>query len=300
MLLSTAGPVSHFQWDTISSPQTADVPFTATITAKDAEDNTVTGFTGPVSLSGQVGPRSVTIGAGTGKWDYPLHTSYHDARTQMIYEAGELGGGGPITSLALNVTTVPQVLYNWTIRIKHTALSAFTTNTWESTGWTTVYQSKQIISSTGWTTFVFSTPFDYDGVSNLMVDLSFRNSYSNGGSGSVQATLTSQNRSLTCSAGPEQGDPLAWSGTSSPAPSASTYLPNIRLNLGTPVAMTPTVSGSFVNGIWTGQVTVPQRATGMYLNAADGSSHVGTWSLRGAARPAPATPSMSHTSGTSA
>ncbi|MCY2923834.1 MAG: DPP IV N-terminal domain-containing protein, partial [Planctomycetota bacterium] len=276
LLAGSTGPVTHFDWDTISSPQTVDVPFTTTITAKDANDYTVTDFTGPVNLTGLTGPGTVTIGAGTSTWDYPLQTYFGVARTQVIYQASEVGGAGPITSLALNVTTAPGKVFNhWTIRMKHTALSAYSTNAWEDSGWTTVYQSTQTISATGWTTFVFSTPFAYNGTSNLMVDFSFNTSAYVVSNGTVQATHTSQNRSLYCE-DTGCGDPLTWSGTSFPTPFASTYIPNIRLNVGASVAIAPTTSGSFVNGVWTGQVTVNQKATGMYLKAADGRSHVGT------------------------
>ena len=33
----------------------------------------------------------ITIGTGTSTWNYPLSTYYHDARTQTIYLASEIG-----------------------------------------------------------------------------------------------------------------------------------------------------------------------------------------------------------------
>jgi hypothetical protein len=42
-----------------------------------------------------------------------------------------------------------------------------------------------------------------------------------------------------------------------------------------PVTITPTASGDFTNGVWIGQVTVTQEATGMYLKADGGSGHIG-------------------------
>ncbi|MCY2927241.1 MAG: LEPR-XLL domain-containing protein, partial [Planctomycetota bacterium] len=277
LLAGSTGPVTHFDWEPISSPQTVDVPFTTTITAKDANDYTVTDFSGPVNLSGQTGPDTVvTIGTGTYGWTPVLYSNCHDARNQVIYHASEVGAADRITSLALNVTNVPgQVLNNWTIRMKHTALSAYSTYAWEGSGWTTVYQSNQTISAIGWTTFVFSTPFDYNGSSNLMVDFSFNNS-SSSTNGAVQGTNTYQTRSMYYITNSGYGgDPLTWSGAS-PSPQDSSYIPNIRLNRVAPVAITPAASGSFVNGVWTGQVTVNQEAPGIVLQAVDGSSHVGT------------------------
>jgi len=52
--------VDHFVIDNISSPKTAGVPFQVTITAKDKDDNTVTGFTGTATLSDLSGTISPT------------------------------------------------------------------------------------------------------------------------------------------------------------------------------------------------------------------------------------------------
>jgi len=120
----------------------------------------------------------ITIGTGTGTWNWPLSAYFHDARTQTIYLAGDIGMPCRINALALYVVTTPgQTLNYFTIRMKHTPLSSYSSGQWESTGWTTVYQTNQIVGSTGWITFTFSTPFDYDGVNNLMVDISFNNTY---------------------------------------------------------------------------------------------------------------------------
>ncbi|MCL6629146.1 MAG: hypothetical protein K6U00_06065, partial [Armatimonadetes bacterium] len=59
----------------------------------------------------------ITIGTGTSTWEYPLATYYHDARTQIIYLASELGSTAwQIKGLALDVTRVPgQTMNNFTI-----------------------------------------------------------------------------------------------------------------------------------------------------------------------------------------
>jgi hypothetical protein len=44
--------LDHFEWSAVPSPQLAGQPFTATLTARDAANNTVLNFYGPVSLSG--------------------------------------------------------------------------------------------------------------------------------------------------------------------------------------------------------------------------------------------------------
>jgi hypothetical protein len=178
-------------------------------------------------------PSATTIGTGTGEWSYPLSTSYHDNRTQVIYLASELGPARRITAVALDGTSVPgQPMNNFTIRMKHTALISYATNSWEGpgSGWTTVYQANETIAATGWHTFTLTTPFNYNGTSNLMVDFSFNNSTATT-TGYVHFTSGSANRTLYYYTNSAYGDPLSWSGTSSPMPNATSNFPNLRLTL---------------------------------------------------------------------
>jgi len=177
----------------------------------------------------------VTIGTGTSSWDLPLSTLFHDARTQTIYLASEIGSAGTITSLALDVTLVPgSVMNNFTIRMKHTPLSQYAQGWWESTGWTTVYQADELVGTTGWRRFIFQTPFDYNGVDNLMVDFSFNNS-SNASDGYCRFSTPGGNRTVYYRTDGVYGDPLEWWGAS-PTPRLINRVPNIRLWLD-PVAV---------------------------------------------------------------
>ena len=178
----------------------------------------------------------ITIGSGPSSWDYPLYTFYHDARTQTIYLASEIGGAYTLNSLALDVTTIPgQVMTNFTIRLKQTSLAAYGASpVWESNDWTTVYQSNQTISTTGWTMFTFTTPFSYNGTQNLMVDICFNNS-SYTSKGKCRYTSLGSYRSLTFHTDSGYGDPLTWSDRT-PVPVVSKYFPNIRLGCTTQAA----------------------------------------------------------------
>jgi uncharacterized repeat protein (TIGR03803 family) len=269
-----AGSLHHFAWATQPATRAVNAPVTTTITAQDAGNNTTTGFSGMVALSGV--PLSRTVGTGTNSTTtLPLYTYYHDQRSQVIYLQSEIGVAATIRGLALNVTTLPgQTMNNWTIRMKHTALSSYATPSWDSTGWTTVHQSNPTISATGLTTFTFTTPFAYDGVSNLMVDLSFNNS-SYTSSGGVTYTSAATNRTIYYYTDSLYGDPLTWSGTTNPAPLTSTILPNLQLLVGGNVLLSPTTTTAFTNGAWTGAVTVQQTAVGLSLRADDGAGHIG-------------------------
>lgn len=264
------GSLHHFAFSNITSPKTAGTAFSTTITAQDIANNTVTSFASTAALSA---PSSRTVGTGTtSTTTLPLYTFYHDQRTQCIYLQGEIGGATTIRGLTLNVTTLPgQTMNNWTIRMKHTALSSYATNAWESTGWTTVYQTNETISTTGLKTFTFTTPFAYDGVNNLMVDFSFNNS-SYTTQGGVTYTTANTNRVIYAYTDSGWGDPLTWSGTGSPTPTATTILPNLLLQTGSSNTVNPTTTGVFAAGVWTGNVSLGQSGTQVALQALSGSS----------------------------
>ncbi len=270
----------HFAWDPVASPKRVEGPFDVTITAKQPNGSTATWFNGVVDITGRIGSDEVAVGSGTGGWDYPFHTFYHDARTQVIYLASEIDTPGMISSLSLDVSYTPilgLIMNNWTIRMKHTALSSYTSGSWESAGWTTVYQNNQNISSTGWVKFVFSTMFNYNGSDNLMIDFSFNNS-SFSSSGECKYSNQAVNRSVYHATDSGYGDPLTWTGTT-PNPYMSTKVPNIKLEIGEKVDVIPITSGAFVDGIWSGTAKALQTAKDMFLMADDGSGHSGLSNL---------------------
>ena len=268
------GALHHFAWNPIASPQGLGAPFAVAVTAQDSANNTVTTFTGTAALN--CGPAAREVGTGTASWTQPIHTYWHDERTQTIYPPAEVGAAGKITALALYVTTAPgQTLNAWTIRLKHTALASYgATPAWEGAGWTTVHQSNQTITGTGWVSFVFSTPFQYDGASNLMVDFSYNNT-SFTSAGACRYTAAATNRTIYYYTDSGYGDPLTWTGTSAPAPIVSTSVPNLRLQLERAVPLTPAVTAAFSNGVWTGPVAVGQAASGVTLAADNGSGATG-------------------------
>jgi len=269
--------VGQFTCDTILSPQVVDVPFPVTLTATYLSGTTVTNFTGTVTLSGYapgIVTTNVAIGSGSTAWGYPLYTRYHDARTQVIYRDSELGMACTINSLALEVTTAPgQTLENWTIRMKHTSLAEYPLSPeWEGTNWTVVYQGNEPEGTTGWRTFEFSTPFEYNGSDNLLVDFSFNNaSYST--EGQCQSTVMGSYRSITYASDSKDGDPLTWFSTN-PIPVRSYNVPNVVFGATypglLPVSLSPSVTTPFVNGVWTGEVTVHEAVTDLVLEVHSG------------------------------
>lgn len=179
----------------------------------------------------QTPSQTITIGTEFNTCNYPIHTNWHDSRTQVIYLANEIGRGGPITSLAIDITKIPaQTLNNWTIRIKHTSQNAYHTCSLDGDGWTIVYQNNEEISDTGWRQFEFQTPFQYNGNDNLLVDFSHNNT-SFTGDGKCTASRPGGQRTACAYSDSEDGDPLSWSGINAPHLSCSDYVPNIRLDI---------------------------------------------------------------------
>lgn len=269
-------PLDHFAWGVMTSPKTAGVPFEVSILAQDSANLPASGFSGTASLTAMIS-KNVTIGTGTGSSAFPLTTSSDKARTQVIYLADEVGPAGWISGLTLNVQAVPGLaLQNWTLRLKHTPLGSYPSKAaWESNGWAVVHQSQQTIASTGPVYFAFSTPFYFNGTNNLLVDFSFSNT-NHTTTGYCQYTTVSGKRTLYAKVnGTTYGDPLTWTKTS-PRPNLSSTIPNAIFQFNTPFMLTPDHTTPFVNGRWTGSLTISEPAKGIILNATDDTGHQGS------------------------
>jgi hypothetical protein len=261
------GQLDHLEWGAIPSTQAVNQPFPVTLVARDLGSGLATNFHGIVALTGRMGEADAVLGRSSGTFLYPLAAGYHDARTQVIYPAAELGSARRFTALVLDVVQTPgQTLSRFTLRLKHTALNSYVNNAWETNGWTTAYQGDLVVRETGPLTLPFAAPFEYNGTNSLMVDFSFNNSYFTL-DGLCRFTATNNVRTLFFQTDSEFGDPLDWFGTGSPTPSASAGFPNIQLMAGTPISIQPPFATDFVDGLWNGLVTVREPAAAMALRA---------------------------------
>ncbi|MEZ5082626.1 MAG: carboxypeptidase regulatory-like domain-containing protein [Bacteroidales bacterium] len=106
----------------------------------------------------------------------PFGTYYEDGQNQFLFDATELAiaglGAGDITEIGWEVVVAdPTPMAGFNIEVKHTTA---TTVTAFETGFTNVY-SGSYTAVAGWNMFTFTTPFTYDGVSNLLVKVCFDN-----------------------------------------------------------------------------------------------------------------------------
>lgn len=268
-----SGPFTRFGWSSISSPQEAEIPFSTTVTALDDQGNTAS-FTGTAALSVAT---EVAVGKSETTWFVPLSSVYPRIRTQVIYTAAELGNAKTFNSMALNVSTLPGSMSAFTVRLRHIPKSDYTGTgnaTWESTGWTVCHPAAtKTITLTGWHVLNFATPFAYNGSDNIMVDISYANAGYGSTFGYIRATNATAQRSLYHLGDTISGDPLSWSGTT-PTPTATTLRPDIRLGISLPSipSISPTTTGSFVAGVWTGNITVSAQSPGIELQATSGTS----------------------------
>lgn len=126
---------------------------------------------------------TLTVGNGTGTSTTPYGTYYMDQKVQYIITKAELVAAGYsstnniIKSLAFNVATAStQVMNGFTIKLKNTTSGSFSSTSFLSnTGMTTVY-SANTSASAGWKNHAFTTPFTYNGIDNLLVEICFDNS----------------------------------------------------------------------------------------------------------------------------
>jgi gliding motility-associated-like protein len=101
-----------------------------------------------------------------------------NSRHQMLIRANELTaagiGPGYLTSLAFNVTALSGAVNypNFTIRVKCTA-ATFAPSPFDNVNLNQVYTVPNHNVTLGWNTHTFQTPFYWDGVSNLLVDVCY-------------------------------------------------------------------------------------------------------------------------------
>ena len=123
----------------------------------------------------QVG--TTTSQNGTTSYPAPYGNWYKNARHQLLFRASELTAmgiaQGYLTSLAFNVITISGTTSypGYTIRLKCTGVNVLP-NTFDNAGLTQVYSTNYIVT-TGWNTHNFTTPYYWDGVSNLLVDVCY-------------------------------------------------------------------------------------------------------------------------------
>ena len=216
----------------------------------------------PVMLvaSGGTNSGSGTIGTGTGAntsttYPTPYGAYYENVKSQYLIRASELtaagfGAGTAITSLSFNVTSLAGagMHENYTLSIGNTSQTALAT--W-ATGLTTVFGPVNYQPVAGNNTHAFSTPFVWNGTSNIVVQICHTNDAVSGpadytNNAIVSNTTTAFNSSLTYNV--DNSDACG----NATIPATSTLRPNMTFNYNNQNAVTwSPVAGLFTNAAGT-------------------------------------------------
>jgi PKD repeat protein len=270
------GPVHHFSWGAVASPQGSRIPFDVTITAQDAGGNTVTSFTGFVSFAASGnGVFNTLEDFESGEWPHApwvflrstgtVATAYaHDGNYGLsdpywMYRTDvRLGDPGDRLSLWMRTPTNSNQLAS-----AYLGFNASTTGCWAfvaapNRGQILIQRipgfleavslgtAKQAWGSNKWykavveftsTVSVQCDLYDSDGIT-LLNSLSYTNS-------------------------------SALTGGVAMRSSGGWCLDSLEEGNGFLLAMTPDASGNFAGGTWTGSVSILQTATNVVLMASD-------------------------------
>ena len=184
------------------------------------------------ALSIASAPGNATIGSATtltSSSSYPtaFENYWYQNWQQYLFTAAELRamglGAGNINSMTFNIAATPSPntpLADYNVRIGTTSNTALTTFT--TTGLSNVFGPASRTATVGLNTITFTTPYNWDGISNIIVDLRQTGAFGNGNA-TTYYTSTSNNSvlyaySLSNTTG-------FW--TSAPTPTTSTSRPNI-------------------------------------------------------------------------
>jgi len=143
---------------------------------------------------------SGTIGTGTVQTPSPLSTEFKSSKSQYLFTVTELTGAGliggnDITSLKLDVAVGAGIINHLKLKLKNTTKTELNDSTLiDNNGFTEVYYQNTTIVN-GLNEVNFNTGYNWDGTSNIIVEVSFTNSV-NGTSSEVLSMTTTYNSGI--------------------------------------------------------------------------------------------------------
>ena len=164
----TATPANGYVFNSWVVYKTGDVNTTVTVNG-----NSFTMPSYPVTVSAIfLAPAGgdVTIGSGTTTTNgnyLPTNVWYKYSLTQQIYTKAELGDAGTITAISFYYNSSTGC--SRTLEIYMANTTSTTISSWQTQSSSNLVYSGSITFSQGWNTITLSTPFAYDGSSNLLL-----------------------------------------------------------------------------------------------------------------------------------
>ena len=262
---------SRYTWDAISSPQTPGKSIPISFRASDEGGNLASASNTPVFVRAMT-PTEFAIGGGTSSASAFIDPYYNRARSELLLLASEIGGAQTIAGFLWKVTSVdaPVTFNNFTVRIKTTNRTLFDENTtWDTDGWTVVHSSNLLVRGDGDVPVYFDTPLEYNGGSNLLVDVSFDNQTSNSyvfywvGEYDYDCKVFEGTTNAS-------GSPLLWTGTTGSA-FATSFRPQTTVLSLAPVDIEIQGPSALTAGTWSGSAIAAGSRDRIYFKAIDAS-----------------------------
>jgi len=150
---------------------------TATASSTTVCSGNPTTLTASVSAPGTIQIGTATSLTGATAQPTAFCNRWSSYRMQTVYTAAELTSAGliagPISAITFNISTLGDgaTNANYTVRVGNTALSTLT-NFVSNAGFTTVFPAATYTHAVGLNTVTFSTPFNWDGTSNIVIEVS--------------------------------------------------------------------------------------------------------------------------------
>lgn len=122
---------------------------------------------------------SGTAEIGNASTSIPLNAPQEsdNGRQQFLYTAAELNtaglSAGDITGMQLSFVNTSAKLEKFTVRMAETDLESIDPGEFINTGLSKVFKKDMSFTTTGWNHIPFSFPFNWDGTTNLIVDISY-------------------------------------------------------------------------------------------------------------------------------
>jgi uncharacterized repeat protein (TIGR01451 family) len=238
------GMLNAFAWEPITSPQPVNTPFAATIRAVDVLGTVISNFNGTASLRGAIGQPQIE------------GTLFGDAAHNFSEPSGPYTFGIAFTP-SVNMTVT---------HVRH--YTGTKMSIWTDTG--TVLAVQDVASAPGaWTETPLDTPLPllagttyrvchYTGPDPYYYTTNLPSIFEHGIIGEMYYTTADNFPDILL------GGLL--------------FLGDLRYTIGTPaipVAISPSITGPFTEGVWTGLISVLSSATNMHVEADDGQGHVG-------------------------
>ncbi len=121
------------------------------------------------------------VGNGIITHNHPFGSSDPVSRTQYLWKSNELSAAGvnpgSLTGMSFYLQSLGGGLRNLRIQFKQTLLDSLSSATINDSSYVEVYFKNTQFNSVGWNSIQFTNPFNWDGVSNILVSITYENEH---------------------------------------------------------------------------------------------------------------------------